>query len=333
MGQETSPEQESAIAASKPPILPHAQGWLWLGLKLAVSIGILAFAVSRVDFSSVTAAFARMTPQFYVLAVLASVSVNALAGYRWSTLTRRMASPISAKEGVTTYFGASFVGQILPSTLGMDAVRAWAAARRHKPVSEVLGAIMVDRAFGFVGLAVLLLLGAPRLLSMGDRHIGELATIAAFVLIGGAVIGGVALMALLRMKLTGKLERVQALARTVLATIRTRRGALALPISVLIHGLLTTSVMLTAFSLGAQLSPWDGWATIPAAMLIATIPISINGWGLREGAMIACLGLAGVPASEAFATSVLFGFGQMIAATPGAAFWLWSRTAPATTKS
>jgi uncharacterized membrane protein YbhN (UPF0104 family) len=92
-----------------------------------------------------------------------------------------------------------------------------------------------------------------------------------------------------------------------------------------VHALLTVAIVIICLSLNARLSLIDGFATVPAAMLIATIPLSINGWGLREGAMIACLALAGVQASEAFVASVLFGVGQFVVALPGAAFWITGR--------
>jgi hypothetical protein len=60
---------------------------------------------------------------------------------------------------------------------------------------------------------------------------------------------------------------------------------------------------------------------VPSVLLLATVPVSVAGWGVREGAMVATFGLLGVPAGGAAAASVLFGMGMVITALPGGLFW------------
>ncbi|MFP4274670.1 MAG: UPF0104 family protein, partial [Paracoccaceae bacterium] len=50
------------------------------------------------------------------------------------------------------------------------------------------------------------------------------------------------------------------------------------------------------------------------------IPISISGWGLREGAAAALLPLAGATASDGFAASVAFGLVFTASVLPGLIF-------------
>jgi len=57
-------------------------------------------------------------------------------------------------------------------------------------------------------------------------------------------------------------------------------------------------------------------------LLLSLLPISIAGWGVREGAMIACLGLVGVDAASAFAVSALFGLTSVVVGLPGGLVWL-----------
>jgi hypothetical protein len=47
------------------------------------------------------------------------------------------------------------------------------------------------------------------------------------------------------------------------------------------------------------------------------VPISISGWGLREGAASALFPIAGATATEGFATSVAFGLAFIVAVLPG----------------
>ena len=60
---------------------------------------------------------------------------------------------------------------------------------------------------------------------------------------------------------------------------------------------------------------------VPPVILVTVVPISIAGWGVREGAMVVAFGFIGVPASAAFAVSVLFGLTLAAASLPGSLIW------------
>jgi uncharacterized membrane protein YbhN (UPF0104 family) len=63
---------------------------------------------------------------------------------------------------------------------------------------------------------------------------------------------------------------------------------------------------------------------VPVVTLLMVLPISIAGWGIREGAMIIGLGFIGVESENAFALSLLFGFLTLLIAIPGGAIWIVS---------
>ncbi len=67
---------------------------------------------------------------------------------------------------------------------------------------------------------------------------------------------------------------------------------------------------------------------IPLVMVASAIPISVAGWGVREGAMVAALGLVGVGEAQAFAISLLLGLMLIVAGLPGGLLWLRSRASP-----
>ena len=68
------------------------------------------------------------------------------------------------------------------------------------------------------------------------------------------------------------------------------------------------------------------------AMLAAAIPISLAGWGVREGALVFLFGLYGVPAGTAFAISILFGACLVIASAPGILVLIGGTGAPASSR-
>ncbi|MEM7718492.1 MAG: UPF0104 family protein, partial [Pseudomonadota bacterium] len=60
------------------------------------------------------------------------------------------------------------------------------------------------------------------------------------------------------------------------------------------------------------------------------IPVSISGWGFREGAAAALFPLAGASASDGLASSVAFGLTFLVVALPGVIVARLDREAPAT---
>ena len=53
------------------------------------------------------------------------------------------------------------------------------------------------------------------------------------------------------------------------------------------------------------------------ATLAATVPISVAGWGVREGALVFLFGLYGIRSDAAFAVSVLYGLSLSLMSVPG----------------
>ena len=72
-----------------------------------------------------------------------------------------------------------------------------------------------------------------------------------------------------------------------------------------------------AAAVGLALPPATALALVPLILLTMLIPITISGWGLREGAAAALLPLAGATAAEGLAASVAFGLAVLVAALPG----------------
>jgi len=62
---------------------------------------------------------------------------------------------------------------------------------------------------------------------------------------------------------------------------------------------------------------------------VALVPVSINGWGLRELAVVAILGRHGVAPEQALVFSVCFGLVLAVGSLPGALAWLVYSFVPA----
>jgi hypothetical protein len=101
-----------------------------------------------------------------------------------------------------------------------------------------------------------------------------------------------------------------------------RDAAMALVLSVLIH--VFSAIALFFIALGIRLEPpalWQFLAIIPGILLLSAIPVSLGGWGVREGAMVAGLAMLGIDRGAAFTLSVLFGMALVAVGMIGCLVW------------
>ena len=68
----------------------------------------------------------------------------------------------------------------------------------------------------------------------------------------------------------------------------------------------------------------DSLLLIPPVVLVAAVPVSIAGWGVRENAMIAAFVYAGLPDGDGLLVSVLFGAGSFVIGALGGMAWIFS---------
>ncbi|MGB5685327.1 MAG: lysylphosphatidylglycerol synthase domain-containing protein [Candidatus Electrothrix sp.] len=67
---------------------------------------------------------------------------------------------------------------------------------------------------------------------------------------------------------------------------------------------------------------------VPPVILLTLLPISLAGWGIREGAMIAFFLLIGAEKSRILTLSLLYGFVSLIASLPGFVIFLRRKKTP-----
>lgn len=293
-------------------------GHLGLLLKVLLTIGVFAVILAIVDWSEIGKRLEKANIAALFAAVLTLVASIMLASLRWSVVAGQHGVALPFRSSLNITFAAQFFGQVLPSTVGADSVRSWLAVRQGLSVVPVVASVIVDRICGLVGLALLILFGLPQLLNLSGVENSLVVALIALLFATG-VGGSVALLLLARkFRLRGVVGRIQELLVGSAQALASPKGLGAVGLSVLVQALVVLSVVLIASSVDLPLGLIDGLATVPAAMLIAFIPITVNGWGLREGAMITAMGLTGISSADALVVSVLFGVSLLVASLPGA---------------
>jgi uncharacterized membrane protein YbhN (UPF0104 family) len=187
--------------------------------------------------------------------------------------------------------------------------------------------VLLDRITGLIGLLILLLVMQPAFHNLTNN----LTTKTALLVLLVTGFSGVIFLLLLsflpqilhRFKIIQGLVGLSRSARALLLNPKTAIPVLIL--SVIGHGVTILGVYSLAQALGLNLDYFDLLMILPAVMLISMIPISIGGWGLREGAMVHGLGLLSIGADGALALSILLGLMIMAAGLPGGILWLMGK--------
>jgi uncharacterized membrane protein YbhN (UPF0104 family) len=311
-------------AVASPKVMTRLKSLTAFAAKLLFTGGMLWLVLRQVDIAALRATFAAMNWALLGAGVLQMLLVPFLGGWRWKLVLSAMRAegriwPLSRLFWIGLLFS-----QVLPSSAGGDVVRVYMMWRGGTSLRVAFNSVALERASMLITLiafvALLMLLLASRVV------VAELAWVAPALLIA-SIVGLVVLMSADRfLKHLPDLRVVRVVAglsadarRVYLSGCGWRLIAVCL--ITLLNGSIASWWM--GLSLGLPLSLADYLVFIPVVTIVTLVPVSVGGWGVREGALIALLGLVGVSSHMALAFSVVFGFVGIVASLPAFGF-LWS---------
>jgi uncharacterized protein (TIRG00374 family) len=291
--------------------------------KAAVTLGLIWLVLRNVDMADTLQRVASISG-FVALSVLVlMLMLSLLSILRWQIVMRQFGRMLGFGLAARLFFEGLFFNQALPSTVGGDGIRIYRSFRAGLPLAAAINSVILDRVLGLTSLMLLAALAQPLFYDRVESVAARLSFTAVFII---SVVGIVVLLLLGNLSVRfrrGKLIRglvgLSYAARHAFAT-----PAILFPVTILsVIGHLISVVIfyMLAESLNLGVTFLDCLVMVPSVLLLATVPVSVAGWGVREGAMVAAFGLLGVPAGGAAAASVLFGLGMAITALPGGVLW------------
>lgn len=301
--------------------------WWPLFLKLAVSAFLVTFLAIAYDMGAAIHRLGAIDPPWFVASLLLLGLGIFLATLRWRAILGGIGIALSFRDTLRIVFIGLFFNQALPSSIGGDAMRAWQINRMVASVGLALRSVVLDRLAGLAGLIFLVLAGLPLLFGITEDGGAKLAMTG---LVLGAGAGFALLLTFDRLPLVFRRGRfLEALARIAIEArkllLASRRAPRIFGLSCSIHILSAFSVFCLAQGMGIVLGIVECLVLVPPVILLMVVPISLAGWGVREGAMIAALSFVNVPAEEALVLSIAFGLGVLLSNLPGGAVWFLTR--------
>jgi uncharacterized membrane protein YbhN (UPF0104 family) len=278
-------------------------------------VAVLGVIFSRVAVDEILARAGAGSPIPLVLVTALSLVCFVLAALRWRLMAGQLGVAIPVGTAIRAQLVAMFGGQVLPSAVGIDVLRGWALAPHTQGLSGVVSSLIADRLVALFAACLLALpalaglLGAPLLASwLHPSWLASLFGPAAVVGSGGAL----TIFFLLARRGEG---------------VRLSAGPIAtgVVLAVAVHAtvVLMASLAASAYRVDASLVLW--LSVIPASVIVSSIPVSLNGWGVREATIVVLSAPLGLPAEEALLVSVTLGALNLVASLPGALVFLKAR--------
>lgn len=298
--------------------------------QILITVALFLLLGWYVDVPSALAKIGRIDPTYGFAALVLLFLQNDLVTRRWTTMLRAFVTPPGHLRMLRAQYAALFAQLFLPASVGSAIVRVGMLYRDGVAIGIAANSVVLDRlvaAAGLVLLATVFLPIAALPLSLGEdaRRYGFMGFL---ILASNLLFGFVALkwrplsfwLSLLnRTPARHAVEPAMGAAREL-----TRPSRLIAALTYSLAGQLITigAVFTLARGAGLDVHLLDCILVMPPVMLIASLPISIAGWGVREGAMIVAFGLLGTPREAALALSLKFAIVGYIAALPGVFVWL-----------
>jgi uncharacterized membrane protein YbhN (UPF0104 family) len=262
---------------------------LLLALRIVLPIVLLAFLARRLGSGAFRPALDVVSALPLLAAlVLGGVAVMAQSA-RWRVVMNGVGLPLRRRDALTECYRAGALNTVLPGGVAGDVLRAWrqrtGVPRGWRPGA---GAVLAERS---AGLCVLLLSAAGVLVFQSQRLIALALAALAFAawLVG----------------------------RPALRRLGMRQQVAVWVWSVIALAALVGLAVVAANAVGVEAGSGATLVLTLALLAGMAVPLSLGGWGPREGAGAVAAMLIGIPAAEGVAVAAGYGLLAMVSVLPG----------------
>lgn len=298
-------------------------GTLFKAIVTAALLGLLAWQLDLRKFAAVLG-----STHLLLLAppVLTQIGLTLLSVKRWRTILSNFDIEIGFLNLTKISFIGNFFNLFLPSSIGGDVFRAFYLSRsKNRGMSTTLTTTLLERNGG---LCALLAIGTAAAATHGLSVRGVPLLRIFLVLVAGYLLANLALFNqrlhnlldrfLERFHLEDIENKMELVYRGLNTLIRNHRSiAVVLTLSLVVQLASVAIVWMAARALSIDAPFRIFLVFIPLINLSIMVPLTINGFGLRESLYFLLFTQIGLQEEQAVALSLLNTFVVMLAALPG----------------
>lgn len=304
----------SSTLPAHPPAPARRRTWLVPALKVLVSVGLLALLLSRVDAGRLWTAAREAAPAWLLAGVGLYYVMILVSAWRWDLLLRAQHIRVPFRHLTNTFLVATFFNNFLPSNIGGDVVRIADTSTAAGSKTRATTIVLIDRGLGLLGLVLVAALGASAVARSGALGIAP-----------GLLWTGLGLAAmfatpalLMPERFTRLLQPLRRIhpewvglrldrLRDALTKFRDAPSALATCFAgaVVVQGVLIAFYLTIARSMEIPIAFADLAVIVPITFLVQMVPISMNGFGVRETTFGFYFTRLGLPLESALLISLI----------------------------
>jgi glycosyltransferase 2 family protein len=280
-----------------------SRGWAWA--RLLAGVVVLGALLLRFGTGPFADAWRVTTWPAVAVAVVLTAVATLTSAWRWRVVSRSLGLPLTVRESVVAYYRSQFLNSVLPGGIVGDAHRAVRHGRAAGELGTGVRATAWDRVGGQAVQVTLAVLAVVLLPSPWRGSVTG--AVGALVLLGAL---GAAWLVVRRRSERWPSRDLRALLRP---------GVL-LPL--VVASCLTAAAHLAVFAVAVQAvgvhpSPPVLVTTGLVVMVGSAVPLSVAGWGPREGVTAWAFGMVGLGAAAGLTASVVYGVLAAVATLPG----------------
>jgi uncharacterized membrane protein YbhN (UPF0104 family) len=280
------------------------KSWILLSLKFLVSAGMISYLLTKLDWSLISTLETDYIA-YLLAATIISVVFLAFMAVRWRLLLDRSSHQKAPFLLLYQwYLVGMFFSIFLPGAIGGDVMRAKYAAQNFQlALKKILLQITAERLFGLAGLTIFFLIGFSNVVIDESFISAELAILALAV--------GLGLFALAKYMVS----------RDIKVDYKSALLLLILSMAAQFADILILFILQTYF--GLSLSIWVFMLIMPIVFVATVLPVSLGGLGVREGVMVAMLGLFSVDTSVAILLALSLYLAKVLNGLIGAVVFIY----------
>ncbi len=320
------------ILQNSMPVLNHRIKSLLSGssikllFRIVVTVSIFVIILRSINIDQIWKIMGQARLELLVVALLTQFGSTSVSAYRWQVIMHNLNFGQSLSFYWRSYFKASFFNQGLPTSIGGDALKVLDVAGQGFRKRDALYGIMLDR---ITGLAALMWLNLAAYLLNPDLLPRPIYQLTLLLVVGSLVGFGVisSLRYLPWLDAYPQLKIIRITSERLHQAFLNNRIALIVS-SLLIPVLAMISVFLIGWALGLRYDLTTYFIIVPPAIFLTIIPVSLAGWGIREGTLVALFSLIGADKATILTMSILYGLMQIGVSLPGFFIFLGGRKHP-----
>lgn len=308
------------------------KSWVRIVVTAVLTVGALAYLIWKIDLDQTIDTLVDASPWWFALACGIMIVTALPMALRWQWLLEAQGIHDTFAWLTRAYFVSYTASQILPTSIGGDAMRVYETARRHPGrTGDITAIILLERGLG--GAGTVLLGGIGFLLAIGHYDVSAYLWLEGLFVLGTAVLVFVffsrrarPLLHLGRPLLRRfRIERPLRLFYDGVHHYRDHMGLVwkVFVFTTVIQAVRILSLWACARSVDIELGPRIYYVMGPLFFLVLLVPFTLNGFAVREAFFVSFLGSVGVGADAAFACGFLYFLVTVILALPGGAILLW----------